>query len=99
MILKKRDKPYMNAVLFHEYISTVLLSHIAKVRSNSGLEHEPAVLLMDKCSVRMHDDTLQELVAHRIKVVTFLPHTINIFQSLDLSLFDVFKKRMASSFR
>jgi hypothetical protein len=47
MILEKRDKPHMNAVLFHEYISTVLLPHIARVRSNPGLEHEPAVLLMD----------------------------------------------------
>jgi hypothetical protein len=31
MILKKRDKPYTNAVLCHEYISTVLLSQIARV--------------------------------------------------------------------
>jgi hypothetical protein len=36
MILKKRNKPYMNAVLFHEDISTVLLPHIARVRSNPG---------------------------------------------------------------
>jgi hypothetical protein len=44
MILKKRDKSYMNAVLFHEYISTVLLPYIARVRSNPRFEHEPAVL-------------------------------------------------------
>jgi hypothetical protein len=43
MILKQRDKPYMNAVLFHEYISTVLLPHITMMRSNPGLEHEPTV--------------------------------------------------------
>jgi hypothetical protein len=79
MIFKKRDKPYMNAVLFHEYISTVLLLHIARVQSNPGLEHEPTVLMMDNCSVHMHDDTLQELTAHRVKVLTFPLHTINIF--------------------
>jgi hypothetical protein len=86
MILKKRDKPYMNAVLFHEYISTVLIPHIARVQLNPGLEHEPAVLLMDNCSVHMHDDTLQELAAHRVKIVTLPPHTRNIFQCLDPSL-------------
>jgi hypothetical protein len=31
MMLKKRDKPDMNGVLFHEYISTGLLPHIARV--------------------------------------------------------------------
>jgi hypothetical protein len=77
MILKKRDKSYMNAVLFHEYISTVPLPHIARVRSNRGFEHEPAVVLMDNCPVHMHDDTLQELIAHRVKVVTFPPHGVH----------------------
>jgi hypothetical protein len=34
------------------------------------------------------------LVDHRVKVLTFPPHTTHIFQSLDLSLFGNFKKRM-----
>jgi hypothetical protein len=34
------------------------------------------------------------LTDHRVKVITFLPHTSHIFQSLDLSLFDNFKKKM-----
>jgi hypothetical protein len=63
MILKKRDKPYMNAVLFHEYISTVLLPHIARVPSNLGLGHEPAVLLKNNCSMHTHDGTLEEFPA------------------------------------
>jgi hypothetical protein len=37
IILKKREKPYMNAELFHEHISTILLPQIAKVGSNLGL--------------------------------------------------------------
>jgi hypothetical protein len=43
----------------------------------------------------MHDDTLQELAVPRVKVVIFPFHTTTIVQSLDLSLFGVFKKRMA----
>jgi hypothetical protein len=36
-IIKKREKPYMNAVLSNACISTVFLPHIARVRSNPGL--------------------------------------------------------------
>jgi hypothetical protein len=64
IMLKRRDKASMNALLFNEYISTVLLPHIVRVRSNPGLDNEPAVLLMDNCSVHMHDDILNELTAH-----------------------------------
>jgi hypothetical protein len=71
MILKKQDKPYMNAVLFHEYILTILLPHIARVRSNPGLEDYPVVLFMDTCSLPMPDDTFPELIAHRVKIVIF----------------------------
>jgi hypothetical protein len=99
IILEKRDKPYMNAVLFHEYISTVLLPYIARVRPNPGLEHEPAVIVMDGCSVHIHDDTLQELAARRVKVMIFPPHTTNIFQSLDLSLWVSSRRGWLASFR
>jgi ABC-type arginine transport system permease subunit len=51
-------------MLFNEYMSTVLLPQIARVRSNPGLENELAVLLMDDCSVHMHNDTLKELTSH-----------------------------------
>jgi hypothetical protein len=46
-ILKKQERPYMNVKLFHEYIPTILLPHIARIRSNLGLTDEQAVLLMD----------------------------------------------------
>jgi hypothetical protein len=46
----------------------------------------------------MHDGTLQEFAAHRIKIVTLPPHTMNTFQSSDLSFFGVLKKRMAYKF-
>jgi hypothetical protein len=47
MVLRKRDKPYMNATLFAEYLSTVFLPHIAKIRSDPRFTDKEAVLLMD----------------------------------------------------
>jgi hypothetical protein len=49
---------------------------------------------MDICSVHVQGDTLQVLAGHRVKVLTFPPRTTHIFQSLGLSLFENFKKRM-----
>jgi hypothetical protein len=84
----------MSSQLFAEYISTVLLPCVDKLRSNEKFADKEAMLLMDNCSVHVQGDTLQMLADHRVKVLKFPPHTTHIFQSLDLSLFGNFKKRM-----
>jgi hypothetical protein len=48
---------------------------------------------MDNCSIHVQVETLQTLADHRVKVITFPPHTTHIFQCLDLSLFGKFKKK------
>jgi hypothetical protein len=84
----------MSSQFFAEYISTVLLPYVDELRSNEEFADKKAVVLMDDCSVQVQGDTLQMLADHRVKVLTFLPHTTHLFQSLDLSLFRNFKKRM-----
>jgi hypothetical protein len=42
----------------------------------------------------MRESTLRDLAAHRVKVVTFPPHTITIFQCFDLRRFGILKKRI-----
>jgi aspartate-semialdehyde dehydrogenase len=63
IILQKREKPYMNPELFHEHIPTILLPHIAKLRSNLGATDELAVLLIEKCSVHKQESTLRDIAA------------------------------------
>jgi hypothetical protein len=89
MILRKRDKPDM---LFAEYVSTVFLPHIAKIRSDPKFTHKETVFLMDNCSLHLR----QTLADYYMEVVIVPPHTTNIFQCLDLSLFGVLKKKMNS---
>jgi hypothetical protein len=84
----------MSSQLFAEYIPTVLLPYVDELWSNEEFADKEAVLLMDNCSVHVQGDTLQMLTDHRVKVLAFPPHTIHIFQSLDLSLFGTFKKRI-----
>jgi hypothetical protein len=72
----------------------ILLPYIARVRSNLGFTDEPAVLLMDNCSVHMRESTLRDFAALRVKMAAFPNHNANIFQCLDLSLFGILKKRI-----
>jgi hypothetical protein len=93
LIIKRRSKPSMNSQLFAEYISTVLLLEIDKLRSNEKFTDTEAVLLMDHCSIHVRRETLQMLADHQVKVITFPPQTSHIFYGLGLSLFGNFKKK------
>jgi hypothetical protein len=79
LIVKAWHKPYMNSQLFAEYISTAVLPHIGKLRSNEEFADKEAVLLMNNYSVHVQSATLQMLADHWVKVITFPPHTIHIF--------------------
>jgi hypothetical protein len=58
MILRKLDKPYMNAALFTEYVLTVFLPHIAKIRHDLRFTDQEAVLLMNNGSLHLREDIL-----------------------------------------
>jgi hypothetical protein len=74
-IIRKRNKSYMNSQLFSEYISTVLLPYIDELRTNDEFANKEIVLLMDNCCIHVQAETLQMLTNHRVKVITFPPHT------------------------
>jgi hypothetical protein len=61
---------------------------------NEEFASQEAVLLIDNCSMHVQVETLQTLADHRVKMITFPPHTTHIFQCLGLSLFGNFKKKM-----
>jgi hypothetical protein len=64
------------------------------LRSNEKFADKEAVLLMDNCFIHVQPETLQMIADYQVKVITFPPHTTQIFQSLDLSLFGNFQKKM-----
>jgi hypothetical protein len=94
LILKHRNKPNTSSQLFPKYISRVLLPYVDELRSNEEFADKKAVVLMDNCPVQVQGDILQMLADQGAKVLMFPPHTAHIFQSLDLSLFGNFKKRV-----
>jgi hypothetical protein len=93
MILKFKQKPYINAGIFPDSIRTMFLPHIDMLRDLAHFVQEPAVLLMDNCSAHVRDDVIRILNEAAVRLITFAPHTIQIFQLLDLTLFGVLKRR------
>jgi hypothetical protein len=54
-------------------------------------EAREAVLLMDNCSPHVLDDIVAVLTNVRVRIITFAPHTTQVFQMLDVVLFDALK--------
>jgi hypothetical protein len=92
-VLKSRAKPYINAEIFSEYIRTVFIPNLNELRSLEQFAHEEAVLLMDNCPSHVGEVILDLLREARVRVITWPPHTTQIFQELDISLFGVLKRK------
>jgi hypothetical protein len=84
----------MTAALFQQYVTTVLIPFINRVRTNDQLAGKPAILLMDNCSIHTRPEVFEMLREDDVTVITFPPHTTQVCQALDLSLFGVLKSKL-----
>ena len=96
VILKQRQKPYMDEQLFFEYITTVLIPYIDKLRENEMYSNEKALIMMDSASCHCSSRILQLLAKKNILVLVYPSHTSNLFQALDLCFFGAMKKNKSN---
>lgn len=92
LTIVRNQKPYVNSGTFADYIKSVFLPYVTRVRKEREIEEEEAVLLMDNCPSHLTSEVITLLTTARVRVVTFAPHTTHIFQLLDLTLFGAFKR-------
>jgi hypothetical protein len=88
-----RDSPYVTRDVFFEYLRDVLVPTVESNRQLSGCQAKPAILFCDNCSSHCRDEVLQELARHGIFMITYPPHSSQIFQVLDVLLFGRLKSR------
>jgi 2-methylisocitrate lyase-like PEP mutase family enzyme len=93
LILKQRAKAYVNGEIFLEYICMVFLPNLNKLQSLEEFADEDPVLLMDNRSSHVGEEVLSLLRDAHVRIITWAPHAIHIFQELDLCLFGVLKRR------
>jgi hypothetical protein len=90
--LKRSQKPYFNASIFLAYIRTIIVPYIDVFHGRAVLAQEIAVLLMAHCSADVSHDVIHILSEAKVRVITFAPHTTQVFQVLVLTLFGVLKR-------
>jgi hypothetical protein len=94
MVLEHRQKGYVTATLFQQYGTSVLIPFIQRLQTNLEFTGKSVILLLDNCFIHTRPEVLATLRDHNVKVITFPPHTTEIFQNHDLCLFGVFKRKM-----
>jgi hypothetical protein len=92
LIFKFNQKPYVNAGTFFDYIRAIPLQYIDIRRGLAVLAQEIAGLFMDDCSAHVNTDVIPILTEARVRIIIFAPHTSQVFQVLDLTLFRVLKR-------
>jgi hypothetical protein len=95
LILKHRDRPYVNAELFDDYLHSVFLPHLMITYIVKDLREEDAGLLAGNCSPHISSGVIELLSTPHVRAGTFAPqtHTTQIFRVLDLTLFGILKRR------
>jgi hypothetical protein len=94
MVLEHRQKTYVTATLFQQYVTSVPIPFIERLRTNPEFTGKSAILPMHNCSIHTRSEVLVTLRDHNVKVIIVPPQIIQIFQTLDLFLFGVFKRKM-----
>jgi hypothetical protein len=92
LILKSNRKPYVKAEIFLDCVQTVFLPSLSEFRTLDEFTEEFAVLLMARYSSQLTADVIGLLTEARVHVITFAPHTAQIFQILDVTRFGVPKQ-------
>jgi hypothetical protein len=91
-ILQKTSKSYVNAALFIEYIDRIFIPYLTDLQVTEKIKACEAILLIDNCSCHLSDDVIELLGRARVRIITFAPRTIYIFQILNVVLFGALNK-------
>jgi hypothetical protein len=94
IVLEHRQKAYVTATFFQQYLASVLIPFIERLRTNPEFTGKSAILFMKNCSIHTRPEIIATLRDHNMKVTTFPPHITQIFQTLDFCLFGVFKRKI-----
>jgi hypothetical protein len=70
-----------------EYIRSVFIPTVESNRQLPGCSGKPAIRFSDNWLCHCSDETLRELALDRVLVITYPPHSSQIFQVLDVLLF------------
>jgi hypothetical protein len=96
LITKSNVKPYINAEMFLDCVQTVFLPNFAELWRLDEFAEEMSVLLMENCPSQITCIVMWSIFSPRHECTSSLlhhaPHTTQMFQVLDLTVFRVLKR-------
>jgi hypothetical protein len=92
LILKARERAYVNTEIFLEYIRMAFTPNLSKLRSLKQFADEDAVLLMDNYPSHVGEESSTIPRDAPARIIIRPPHTTRVFQELDMCLFGVLKR-------
>jgi hypothetical protein len=98
-LIERNAKPYIDRAIFARFIRHHLLPHIMALRTTPCYSKDEAMLLVDHCIAHVTPEIFRFLGENHVNTVIFAPYTTNSFQTLDLYVFGVFKKRSSGWIR
>jgi hypothetical protein len=78
-MIRRQTPPYINKILFYEYISTILRPYLQSVRENLGLQREIVIVLMNSCKTYYSEQILRLPRENKVLAIIFLFHIVNLF--------------------
>jgi hypothetical protein len=90
-VVVENRSAYTNEQPFADYINRAFLPILGKVPTNPSLVSRLALPLINNCKAHMGDVVQKVLADYGMMMMTYAPHTTDVFQILDISPFGVFK--------
>jgi hypothetical protein len=87
MMIEIREPAYATAKSFGRYVETAFFPAVVANRKLPGCRNKSVVSFCDNCACHWSEDMLIEFARHGVLVLSYPPHTSNLFQLLDLLLF------------
>ena len=84
---------YVTKETFTDYVSSNFIPLVIETRKIDGCADKPALLFYDNCQAHIDEDLLRNLAENKILVITYPPHTSQIFQALDRLTFSLIKEK------
>jgi hypothetical protein len=69
-------------------VNNIFVSYLTQVEGTEGFEAHGAIFLVDNFPTHTSDAVIAFLTKERVKIIGFALHTIQIFQRLDVALFE-----------
>ncbi|KAH7829928.1 putative DDE superfamily endonuclease [Monocercomonoides exilis] len=85
------NSSYFTKELFENWIEKVFIPHVNIKRMILPDIHAQAVLMLDGCRIHLSDNVLTRLANENILLLILPPNTTHLLQSLDLSIFSLWK--------